>query len=79
MTKYYLYNPLSFDVSTTYALDVSPETYNLPSEKITEFENEAVFTHMRNYLVEIVLNERNIIHFDHNRAKVSEEVTKIIE
>ena len=51
--KYYLYNPLSHDVSTTYNLN-GLESYTLPAEKITEFDNETIFTHMRDYLVEVV-------------------------
>ncbi len=74
----YIFNPLPFDVSTTYALTESPETYTLPSEKLTTFENEVVFNHMLNYLIQIVLNERNIVHFDHNRQQVREEVVKEI-
>ena len=73
-----LLNPLPFDVSTTYDIkgDRSPETFTLPSKKITVFENETIFNHMREYLVEEVLNHRNIIHFDQNREEIRKEIVK---
>lgn len=73
---YYLFNPLAHSVEMSYTLDEIPQLYVLPPEKISEFENEVVFDHLRAYLIEIILNERNIVHFDHNREQVREEVTK---
>lgn len=77
--KKYLHNPLSFDVTKQYSLNGAVTTYTLPAEKITEFDNETVFTHMRDYLTEVVLNERGIVHFDMNREKVREEIVKDFE
>lgn len=76
MTKY-LHNPLTHDVTTLYAgIEGIPTAYTLPAEKTTKFTDEAFFAHMRDYLVAIILNERSIIHFDENRLRVREEITK---
>lgn len=74
--KLYLFNPLNHEVKTTYNLDGDFQEYVLPSEKIWETENETIFRHMREFLVEAVLNERNIVHYDHNREEVRKEVVK---
>lgn len=74
---FWLRNPLTHDVRTTYNLDGDLQEYILPAEHITTFKNETIFTHMRNYLVTEILNERNITwHSDANREKVRNEVTK---
>jgi len=75
---FYLWNPLDEPISTQYCLDEVCQTYTLPPQKITEFENEVIFNHMKNFLVEAILNQRNIIHFDQNRAEVEKEVVKNI-
>ena len=72
----YLWNPLDEPVSTQYNLDGDIKTYTLPPQKITEFENEVIFNHMKRFLIEAVLNKRNIIHFDANRAEVEKEIVK---
>ena len=74
----YLWNPLDEPVTTQYCLDEVPQTYTLPPQKITEFENEVIFNHMKKFLIEAILNKRDIIHFDENRAEVEKEVVKNI-
>lgn len=75
----YLANPLSRDVSTQYNLDGNIHQLTAKAESITGFENETLFNHMRQYLIEEILNDRNVIHFDHEREKVRLEVTKDFE
>ncbi len=74
--KWYLVNPLDQEVRTQYHLkDGDPPTeIILPPERITEFDNETLFNHAREFLVAAVLNARNITHFDHEREKVREEI-----
>jgi hypothetical protein len=79
MTKYLL-NPLDHDITVTYNLDGNIQQYILPAEKVTEFDFplETVFEHVRSYLVTEILNHRNLWHFDQEREKVRQEVTKDI-
>lgn len=78
MNKFYLLNPLTHSVETQYDTngDGVPEAIILPPESITTFEDEVLFNHARQYLIEEILNERNIVHFEHNRDEVRKEVTK---
>lgn len=71
MKKYYLKNILDHDIETQYA----GETHTLPAEKITDFDDEVIFNHMRAYLVTAILNRRNMWHFEENRKLVRDEVT----
>ena len=75
MKKFYLKNPLRKDVSTQYNLDGTIVYLTAKGEDITDFENETLFGHMRDYLVEEILNERGVWHFDEERKKVRDEVT----
>lgn len=78
MKTQHLWNPLPFEVSTQYNLGDGPQMYALLPEKITSFDNEVIFNHMREYLVAAVLNHRNIVHYDHNREEVRKEIIKEI-
>lgn len=74
----YLWSPLSYDIKKQFYLTDKPQTYTIKAEKINEYENETVYNHLRDYLVEIILNERNIVHFDDARAEVRKEVEKTL-
>lgn len=76
--KYLLKNPLLFDVSTAYDVneDRKPVLFTLKAKSITPFDNETIYRHLRDYLVEIILNERQIVHYDIERDKVRKEVEK---
>lgn len=77
MSKY-LYNPLNRAISTTYDTkgDRILDTLTLEPESITEFTNETHYRHMCDFLVDAVLDDRGIVHFDANREKIRKEVEK---
>lgn len=74
----YLLNPLPNDVQSTYNLDGDVHTYTLPAEKVTSYDypHESAYEHVKQDLVTAILNHRNLWHFDHEREKVREEITK---
>jgi len=78
--KRFLWNPLTYDVEANIKLDDNNSKHLVAkSEKITEFENEREFKHIRKYLVDAIINSRNIkFGFDDVRESIENEVTKVL-
>ncbi len=74
--SYHILNPLTKAISTTRAYDDGVKTLTLEPESITTFDNEVDFNHIRDYAIEIILNERNLWHFEQEREKVRKEISK---
>lgn len=72
----YLLNPLRHDVSKICSLEEEGKMYVLPAESLFTCENEAVFNHLAKYLIDEILNERGIVHYDNEIEKVRQEITK---
>ena len=79
MSKYFLWNPLDVKVSIPLKLDENTEVLlEAPPQKISEFENEYAFNHIREHLIDLVVNDRSLVGFDDVRNTIRDEITKDI-
>ncbi len=75
--KLYVFNPLSYPFTTTFAVESGKsKKIVLPSERITELDDDYFGDRVVTDLVTAILNERNITHFDVQRDKVRKEILK---